>query len=64
MLLFLLGALQTIEYNLENNIPIPWQAFVLIACVFFWCMAAYKCKRASIDEALRKYERFLDELFK
>lgn len=64
MLMFLLGALQTIEYNWENNIPIPWQVYALIACVLFWCVAVYKCKRASMDEALRKYENFIVNLLK
>lgn len=50
MLVFALGALQTIEWNHENGTPVPFLAYILLVVVAIWCVCAAKVRQCDIDE--------------
>ncbi|MDR0681811.1 MAG: hypothetical protein LBG15_08200 [Dysgonamonadaceae bacterium] len=64
MAAFVLAAGQTIEWCTENGVHVPAIAWVLLAFVAIWCVAAYRCSLESLHEAARRWERFLDKLLK
>lgn len=47
MLLFAVSGASTIEYNLENNTPIPWQVYALFACVAVWLVLVLTAKQET-----------------
>ncbi|MDD4406175.1 MAG: hypothetical protein PHO36_15610 [Parabacteroides sp.] len=50
MLMFAVSALQTIEWNIENDTPVPFLAYVLLVAVAVWCVCAAKLRKSDIDE--------------
>lgn len=50
MLMFAIAALQTIEWNIENNLPVPYMAYILLLAVAIWCVCAAKLKKSDIDQ--------------
>lgn len=60
MAVFTLGSVQTIEWCLDRNTPIPWQAYLLLIVVAFWCVAAIKVSK----EDWQKVDKFFEKLTK
>lgn len=57
MLVFLIGALQTIEYCVNNFRPIPWQVWCFFAAALAWCVIATRVPRSEwrkVDSLLRR----------
>lgn len=50
MLMLAVSALQTIEWNIENNEPVPVLAYLLLVAAAIWCVCAAKLKKSDIDE--------------
>ncbi|WP_143813413.1 hypothetical protein [Parabacteroides provencensis] len=38
MVLFAVGGLRTVEWCLDSGIPVPWQAYAMLASVAVWCI--------------------------
>lgn len=58
MAVFALAGLQTIEWCTDRGLPIPWQAYALLAVVAVWCVIA-----ANVDEKdWKKTSRFFTKL--
>ncbi len=59
MIVFVLGALQTIEFSLDNNLPIPWQAWGLFISARVWFFLLKKMsrqRRKEMDNLFRRLE--------
>ncbi len=50
MLMFAIAALQTIEWNVENNQPVPVLAYILLLVAAIWGVCAAKLKKSDIDK--------------
>lgn len=61
MLVFLIGALQTIEYCVNNACPIPWQVWGFFAAAIVWCAIATRIPRKEWRKADDLLKRLLNE---
>lgn len=61
MAVFTLGSVQTIEWCLDRNTPIPWQAYLLLVVVAFWCVAAIKVSAEDWKKVNRLFGKLTGE---
>lgn len=61
MAVFALAGCQTMDWCMRDNIPIPWQAWAMIAVVAVWCVIAVHIPGKSIDEMKRFLEKLTEE---
>jgi hypothetical protein len=59
MLLLTASVLQTIEYNLNNDIPVTWIHVGVLVCAAIWCIAASRCNRMK---AIKELERLFGKM--
>lgn len=60
MAVFAMAGIQTIEWCRDRGLPVPWQAYALLAVVAIWCVIA-----ANIDvKDWKKLDRFFKKLTK
>jgi hypothetical protein len=65
MLFFTLSVASTAEWCLERGLPVPWAWLVgIVAMDIVWCVCASKFGEGAMEEALKRYERFICKLFK
>ena len=64
MVVFLLSAIQTIEYNIDHSIRVPLLAYALILVVAAWCVIAIKVSRSDASKAIDKLELWFENLLK
>lgn len=50
MAIFLLGAIQTIEWNLDNGTPVPFLAYALLIVVVVWGVLAATVKKSELEK--------------
>jgi hypothetical protein len=64
MLFFTISAVSTVEWCAEYGGAFPWAwiAGIVIMDVA-WCVCAFKCSEEEMNKAIRKYERFIDNIF-
>ena len=62
MLVFLLSALQTIEYCSTNHLQIPTAAYILLLVVAIWIYVSVKVSSEDTTEAKRKINAFFDNI--
>jgi hypothetical protein len=64
MLFFTLSVASAAEWHVEAGMPVPWAWIAgIVAVDAVWCVAAARCSRESMDQALRRYEKFIEKLF-
>lgn len=61
MACFALAGLQTIEYCDSAGIPVPWQAWAMLAAVVVWCMIAANIPESRIKDMGRLLSKLADE---
>lgn len=61
MAMITLGAIQTIEWCLDSNTPIPWQVYPLLIIVAFWCVAAIMVSKEDWQKVNRLFEKLTGE---
>ncbi len=64
VLVFLLSAIQTIEYNIDHSIRVPLLAYALIFVVAVWCVIAVKVSRNDASKAIERLELWFDNFLK
>lgn len=62
MLMFLLSALQTIEYCSTNHLQVPNAAYILLLVVAIWVYTSVKVSSEDTTEAKRKINAFFDNI--
>lgn len=50
VLMFAIAAFQTIEWNIENNEPVPFLAYILLIVAAIWGVCTAKLKKSDIDQ--------------
>lgn len=50
VLMFTIAAFQTIEWNIENDMPVPFLTYIPLIIAAIWCICAAKLKKSDIDE--------------
>jgi hypothetical protein len=63
MITFLLGGLQTIEYNIMTGGSIPLQAYIIIVAFGIWLFAMKKTGKYDFLRGCVKIKHFLFSLF-
>jgi len=64
MLMFLLSTLQTIEYCNTNHLQVPCAAYILLIVVAIWIYISFKISNEETSNAMKKVNRFFDNLLK
>lgn len=47
MMMFLLAGIQTIEWCLDRETPVPWQAYGILIIVAIWCVLAINVREGD-----------------
>lgn len=61
MMVFALAGLQTIEWCTDNGVPIPWQAYALLAMVAVWCVIAANIGASDYKKLNRFFTKLTEE---
>ena len=61
MMFFALAGIQTIEWCVEEGLPIPWQAWVMLAAVAVWCAIAANVPGRRLRDLARLLTRATEE---
>lgn len=61
MMVFAVAGLQTIQWCSEAGLPIPWQAWAMLATVVVWCMIAANISPRRWKDANRLLTRLTEE---
>lgn len=57
LLIFILGALQTLEYCVNNALPVPCQVYAFLVVALIWSLIASRMPRSEwkrIDDVLKR----------
>lgn len=49
-MMFAIASFQTIEWNIDNNEPVPTLAYILLVIVAIWCVFAATINEKEIKE--------------
>lgn len=58
MVVFAVGGLQTIEWCIDEGIPIPWQAYAMLVSVAVWCIIMANLPKRDF----KRMNKLLDKL--
>ncbi|WP_143813336.1 hypothetical protein [Parabacteroides provencensis] len=58
MVVFAVGGLQTIQWCIDEGIPIPWQAYAMLASVAVWCIIMANLPKRDF----KRMNKLLDKL--
>lgn len=61
MMCFAVAGIQTIECCHDQDIPVPWQAWAMLATVAVWCVIAANIPERRIKDMGKLLDKLADE---
>ena len=61
LLIFFIGALQTIEYCVDRALPVPWQVYGFLIASVVWAIIASRVPRSDWRKVDSLLKRLLNE---
>lgn len=61
MMVFAVAGLQTVQWCKEQGLPIPWQAWAMLATVAVWCVIAANIPARRWKDVNRLLTRLTEE---
>lgn len=58
---FALAGIQTADYCVKNGLPIPWQAWAMIAVSAAWCVISVNIPKETLKDLDRFFTKLTEE---